>query len=539
MNSKTKTETPVTIPFPTAPVSNGEWVPDPPTKKQRVAEKLICEEVDHQAKRHDMSRREFMATASATMIAFSVLNRLNGLDAWGANAVLPVRPEHCEDLDAAKERLETKPYFIVDVQSHHLDLGEFDDSGLLFLRFCREPDSEFAADDVAVIGQSNFIKEMLVDSDTHVAVISGLPGGIPLGPEGMAATRDLANELAGSERCIAQAMIDPSPDPSFTLNPDTTLDTLEHQVKDLGARALKCYSYNGNWRLDDESIAYPMFEEAQRLGLGLINCHKGLPAIFAPGSEESVRVTDMPKAIRDWPELNFCAYHSGYYQAGNHPEGKDGITEFVEMAESLKRSERKRLYAEIGSTFALNILADGVDACGHGGPPPLGPINAAHYMGQLLKTMGPKNILWGTDSIWWGSPQWVIDAFKIMQIPDSLREEHGYPQLTKRAKRLIFGKNASRLYGIKRKVKKNLCSIPVESIPPARPVASAGNPGGDDVVLANVADLPEDFIPNFSPDDAILKAQEARGGAHASRSLKIYGPQTRREFLKTFGWSYG
>ena len=42
-----------------------------------------------------------------------------------------------------------------------------------------------------------------------------------------------------------------------------------------------------------------MLTEGQRLGLRLVNIHKGLPAIFAPGSEETVRATDFPKAVAD------------------------------------------------------------------------------------------------------------------------------------------------------------------------------------------------------------------------------------------------
>jgi hypothetical protein len=110
-----------TTPFPTAPVSNGEWVPHAITRRQRVVEKLIAEQADRQARRHAMSRSQFLKTAAGTMLGFSVLNRVHGLDAWGDNAVLPVRKVECEDLDAARERLETKPYFIVDVQSHHVD----------------------------------------------------------------------------------------------------------------------------------------------------------------------------------------------------------------------------------------------------------------------------------------------------------------------------------------------------------------------------------------------------------------------------------
>ena len=58
------------------------------------------------------------------------------------------------------------------------------------------------------------------------------------------------------------------------------------------------------------------------------------------------------------------------------------------------------VYAEIGSSFAINLAG--------------GPNQAAHFIGQLLKALGPKNVIWGTDSIWWGSPQWLIDAFNTL-----------------------------------------------------------------------------------------------------------------------------
>jgi len=492
------------VPFPTAPVSNGEWVPLPITKKQRAITKVIGEEVAYQAKRHGMTRAEFLRTAAATMVAFSVINRINGLDAWGDNAVLPVRAEHCEDLDAARERLSIKPYFIVDVQSHFVDTIEFDNAIYCILRFCKEPGDQCSSTaELSLLGQANYIKELYVDSETHVGVISGLPSGVPLGPETMAATRDLVNEMAGSERCIAQAMIDPSPSPTIP-NPNfrTGIDSMEFQVNQLGGRAIKTYSYNGNWRLDDEAIAYPMFAEARRLGIDLINCHKGLPAIFAPGSAESVRTLDLPKAVADWPDLRFCAYHSGYFQPGNHPEGKDGITEFIEVAESMPRKDRRRLYAEIGSSFAITLLGDGYPGGSHCniiGGVPTGPLATAHFIGQLLKTLGPKNILWGTDSIWWGSPQWLIDAFKILQIPASLQEQYGYPELTVGIKKRIFGKNAAKLYRIKRRTANHLCTI---------------------------------------PPDQLSAAQVARGGPHQSRELKVYGARSRREFLRMFGWSY-
>jgi uncharacterized protein len=463
------------VPFPTHAVSNMEWVPTGITEKQTLAERLIAEECADRAKRHGMTRAQFLRTAAATTTAFMVLNKLHGSTAFA------VRKEHCDDLDAARELLDTQ-YFVMDVQQHHVDLEAFPDGLGCFLRF---RDRMAAGGCPASVGQANFVKEVFVDSETDVGVISGLPyGGIPLGPAAMIETRDLVNELAKSERCLAQAVCDPTND--FA---NTRVEDMAGQVE-RGARALKCYTYSGNWRLDDdytastfhspgEQIAYPMLEEAQRLGLRLVNIHKGLPATFARGSEETVRATDFPKAVHDFPKLSFCAYHSAYFGSNDdHPEGKAGLDnwEWLEVIASIPKKERKRVYSEIGSTFAI-VLARGPDM-------------AAHFIGKLLKALGPKNILWGTDSIWWGSPQWLIDAFKALTIPEEMQEQFGYPALTEKTKRRILGLNAARLYGVKPRAER--CTVPA----------------------------------------SLLTAfQGEQGGSRAGRSLMAHGPTTRREFF--------
>src|SRR4030095_16895621 len=69
-------------------------------------------------------------------------------------------------------------------------------------------------------------------------------------------------------------------------------------------------------------------------------------------------------------------------------------------------------------------------------------------MGQLMKFMGPDRIVFGSDSVWYGSPQWQIDAMWRFQIPEDLRKKFGYPELTDAAKRKILGLNSAKLYGI-------------------------------------------------------------------------------------------
>ena len=466
----------VLLPFPVAPVSNGEWMPLPITDRQRRLANLIVEETTARAKWHGMTRGQFLRTAAATMTAFMCMNKVYGYDQTGDNAMLPVKREHCDDLDAARELLDRKKWFVMDVQQHHLDVELY--GGVDFLCFLDFIGAEPCPES---IGQLSYIRQVFVNSETTVGVISGLPNGIPLGPAAMAATRDLVNQLAGSERALSQAVCDPRQPPGSA----TSIAQMEYQVTQLKGRALKCYTYSdGGWRLDDAN-GTAMLEEATRLGITLVNTHKGLPAVFAPGSPETVRTTDYPAALRNFPKMNFCAYHSGYFQGDTHPEGKAGITEFIEVMESLPKKDRKRMHAEIGTTFGYTLTADQGDAPGQE------KFRSAHLLGQLVKTLGSKNVIWGTDAVWWGSPQFLIDGFKQLQIPASLQEQFGYPALTDKMKKRILGENAARLYKVKRKAER--CNVPA---------------------------------------DRLQQLQLAQGGPHAGRDLRPGGPQTRRGFLK-------
>jgi hypothetical protein len=76
-----------------------------------------------------------------------------------------------------------------------------------------------------------------------------------------------------------------------------------------------------------------------------------------------------------------------------------------------------------------------------------GRTNSA-YSVVHLKFMGTDRIVFGSDSVWYGSPQWQIDAMWRFQIPEDLRKKYGYPELTEEAKRKILGLNSAKLYGI-------------------------------------------------------------------------------------------
>ena len=95
------------------------------------------------------------------------------------------------------------------------------------------------------------------------------------------------------------------------------------------------------------------------------------------------------------------------------------------------------VYADVGQLFAQTTISE--------------PRLAAVLMGQLIRGLGADHVCWGTDAIWTGAPQWQIEALRRLEIPEDLRRRHGFAPLGEAdgpVKRMIFGENNARLYGV-------------------------------------------------------------------------------------------
>jgi hypothetical protein len=68
---------------------------------------------------------------------------------------------------------------------------------------------------------------------------------------------------------------------------------------------------------------------------------------------------------------------------------------------------------------------------------------------------GEDRIIWGTDSIWGGSPQSQIERFRRFEMRADIAEKYGYTQLTPEIKAKVFGLNAARIYKVDVKAKRN------------------------------------------------------------------------------------
>jgi hypothetical protein len=270
-----------------------------------------------------------------------------------------------------------------------------------------------------------------------------------------AAARNFVNEISGSTRMLAHGLLYVG---------KGNLANIREQVEKNSPDSWKGYNISyaakvddnpmslmRQWRHDDEAVAYPTFElidsiysklKSTKPGFNNICVHKGL----APGPPDPVRghPGDLPKAAKDWPNLNFITYHAciqpAFFMYDSLQEVKSGklregvpdiswTTEYATLVAPFRNT-----YAEIGTTWASSVVTF--------------PTVAAHIMGQLMKFLGPDRVLFGSDSVWYGSPQWQIDAMWRFQIPEKLREKYGYPEITDDAKRKILGLNSAKLYGI-------------------------------------------------------------------------------------------
>src|SRR5262249_22168662 len=98
------------------------------------------------------------------------------------------------------------------------------------------------------------------------------------------------------------------------------------------------------------------------------------------------------------------------------------------------------------------------------------PTTAAHVLGKLLKRVGPRRVLWGTDAIWYGSPQAQLQAFRAFAISEQFQEEYGYPALTPAIKQHVLGLNAAHLFRLDPDATR--CALATDPITGARTVAA-------------------------------------------------------------------
>jgi len=437
----------IEMPLPTRLVSNEEFPPLPQTAAQRRVEQTILAEAARLAPRLGLGRRDFLRGSGGMAVSLLAMNAVFGRF-WD------VQPAEAADPAAFKER-SGDPFFIFDVQLHYVGAGydplneeasrrgAVSKGALLGLRQgSRRLNPKLASDrgTMADLAWANMVKEVFLDSETDIGLISTPPGPYPqeavVPPKEMTHIRDEINRVTQSRRMLAHGLITPQLG-------QVDLDFMDQQAGQLKVDAWKGYTgaapkgFDRGWFVDDEKIAYPMLERARKLGVKRVCLHKGLP--LGPVADFN-HPRDVIKAARDFPDIDFVLYHAGLLTVPR--DGSANVpwtTEFCQMKK--KEAALSNIYMELGSTFGQLATTN--------------PTACAHVLGQLVDAFGADHVLWGTDSIWYGTPQWQIEAFRRFEIPQALIDAHGYRPLTRLVKEQIFGLNAARLFNVDVKATRN------------------------------------------------------------------------------------
>ena len=419
--------------------SNGEFRPVRVPDAVARANALAATRIGLNAKRVGMARRAFMQSlcgAATTLMTLGQAFAAQGND--GGRFVLP---EEAGFEPAAAGDALSGDELVFDVQTHMVDpAGAWRaNAGRYWERILASfPQGSCGdRDPVDCFSAEQFIKHVFLDSDTDLAVLSfvpELPERNPLSLEEAERVRVLVERMDGANRLFLHAMVIPNGGPEIE-----PLQLMQDAIARYPIAAWKCYTQWGpkgvGWELDSPDIGIPFIEHARALGIHTICIHKGL--LFSGFPEEYGRCADVGRAARLFPDMNFIVYHSGFET--NHregpfdPEASRGIDVLIRSLRDNGIGPNGNVYAELGSTWRF-AMRD--------------PTTAAHLLGKLLQHVGQDNVLWGTDSVWYGSPQDQIQAFRSFQIAPELVDAHGYPELKPALKAKVLGLNGARVYNV-------------------------------------------------------------------------------------------
>jgi predicted TIM-barrel fold metal-dependent hydrolase len=334
---------------------------------------------------------------------------------------------------AMADKLLRSQYFILDFQTHHTNEGQ---AGLCLTE--ENPDADCTS-------PSTYLRQIFEESETTVAVLSGLPAEIDevtmdlsafsFTNQNMRDSRDRVNKAAklndnAGERMVAHCQISPKN------KPEANEAMMRENKEKYDTRGWKCYPpTEGGWFLHENDA---FIQTAIELNEPLVCAHKGFP--FQGWSRVHANpMPDVGVVAKRYPDVNFVIYHSAFdsgHEEGPYvedPDPDDGGSDRLSKVILDNGLTNKNVYAEMGSAWCI-VMRD--------------PMQAQHYIGKMLKNMGEDRLVWGSECVWFGCPQNQIEAFKAFRISDELREKHGYPEFTDAIRRKVFGLTGSKLYRV-------------------------------------------------------------------------------------------
>ena len=482
-----RTEMSEAMPVDVLPASNGEFIPPPPTREQQLIMRLQNEKAEEIRRTLGYSRREFVRTGIALGVGFWAIGQVMGGE-WGrylpgassgtANAD-GLYKDSAADLAFPEAQLNNLPgEFIFDVQTHHIDSGgdwRVNNPGfeVAFMALWSQSgplggwpgvDGKTVhgfgkgreIDPIENLSRYHYIKELYLDSSTTMTVLSAVPSQEsqqPLHVGEAAHTVEMVNQLANSQRAVMHAFVMPNRG-SYATQPYTKraplfmqdeFDLMTQNVELYGTRGKnflrgwKTYTpwgdvpYSSGYFLDDE-VGLAFIEHTRSLvkrgGPPVIASHKGfaLPAF----DQRTASPRDIGPAASQYRDITFIVYHSGYdtetqtaYPGDSKVSSADrGVDSFIKslrenrwdatqfVRNGLQHGNVPNVFAEIGSTMQA-VFGN--------------PDEAAHLLGKLITYVGPQRVAWGTDSLWFGSPQPMIVALRSFEFTNKAKEFYNLP----------------------------------------------------------------------------------------------------------------
>jgi len=471
------------LPIDVLPCSNGEFIPAEPTDQQRQVMWLADREAERVRRRMGMTRRQFVRSSAAFGIGLWAIDQVMGtrFGRYTAHAWSKTN-KACDYGDVAHAELHNRPgEFIFDIQSHHVEsTGTWRVDNPAFEAFFAAIWSQSGGvapaatadpywpgqtplrggreiDPIENLSRYHYLKEIYLDSATSMAVLSAVPSAPnqqPLPTDKAILTVDKVAALGGgTRRCVIHAFVMPNRGSGGSTTTFSAHDPLFMQEEfDLMERGLQLYGdkirgwkvytawgdvpYQTGWYLDDD-IGLKFCAEVKRLGDDrrynankIIAVHKGFAL---PGFDQrAASPRDIGPAARQFRDVLFIVYHSGYDSEPQRPyAGDDNVNSADRGVDSLIKSLRENgwdatrfvpaglshgnvpnVYAEIGSTWR-SVMGD--------------PNQAAHLLGKLITYVGPLRVCWGTDSLWFGSPQAEIAGFRSFDMSAQARQLYNLP----------------------------------------------------------------------------------------------------------------
>ena len=437
------------LPLAAGPVSNGEFVPAPESPRDRTVNELIRESVDDAARRLGVDRRRFLQGAGAVAVSLAAFELAGCSSPSHRQTSAPPRPRGgrftapppteaaaCQDALAGSE-------FIFDVHTHHvIPSGPWVQNApeTTSLVLSMLPPGCTDNPQLDCVDRATYLHDLFLASDTTMAVLTDVPNSgpstapIPF-PEALS-TQDITATLTGggAARILVENIIAPNVGPVAA-----TLDEMSSAMAAGPPIAFKVYTAwsptGRGWSLEDPAIGLPTVQHAHDLGVKVFVAHKGLPLVnFDPAFNHP---DDIVAVSRQFPDMQFVVYHAAWdpshVEGPYDPNATIGIDTLLAALDRHGVPPNDNVWVDVATQWRQLLTL---------------PDQAAHALGKLLSRVGEQRVLWGTDAIWYGSPEAQIMAMRAFEITPEFQDLYHYPALTDTVKAGLFGLNAAQLFGV-------------------------------------------------------------------------------------------